>query len=175
MRWKSMFQYLHLMLRRRMTMEEHLIITDTMVCTGCCATLDHIVTYLFKKVTNKGRYQTQIGTMLNLVASYSWKESARISNLGWKWPSCGCDQGGQRCFAFFGLWMIVPRWDPRSFSRCCRQCWTSSCLRTAGFTLCQLSLFRASSFNAISGTSGAWADRCWALFSLMRTTSRYNL
>ena len=25
-----------------------------MVCTGCCATLDHIVTYLFKKVTNKG-------------------------------------------------------------------------------------------------------------------------
>ena len=35
-------------------MEEYLIITDTMVCTGCCATLDHIVTYLFKKVTNKG-------------------------------------------------------------------------------------------------------------------------
>jgi len=34
-------------------MEEYLIITDTMVCTGCCATLDHIVTYLFKKVTNK--------------------------------------------------------------------------------------------------------------------------
>merc|ERR1712241_511900 len=29
--------------------------TDTMVCTGCCATLDHIVTYLFKKVTNKGK------------------------------------------------------------------------------------------------------------------------
>ena len=82
MRWKSMFQYLHLMLRRMMTMEELLIISDTMVCTGCCATLDHIVTYLFKKVTNKGRYQTQIGTMLNLVASYSWKESARISNLG---------------------------------------------------------------------------------------------
>ena len=23
---------------------------DTMVCTGCCATLDHIVTYLFKQV-----------------------------------------------------------------------------------------------------------------------------
>nr|XP_022904313.1 exportin-7-A-like [Onthophagus taurus] len=27
--------------------------TDTMVCTGCCATLDHIVTYLFKKLTQK--------------------------------------------------------------------------------------------------------------------------
>eukprot|EP00094_Tigriopus_californicus_P008312 TCALIF_08008-PA protein Name:"Similar to XPO7 Exportin-7 (Gallus gallus)" AED:0.12 eAED:0.13 QI:660/0.86/0.81/1/0.93/0.93/16/0/1134 len=28
---------------------------DTMVCTGCCATLDHIVTYLFKQVTSKGK------------------------------------------------------------------------------------------------------------------------
>ena len=25
-----------------------------MVCTGCCATLDHIVTYLFKQVMMKG-------------------------------------------------------------------------------------------------------------------------
>lgn len=25
-----------------------------MVCTGCCATLDHIVTYLFKQLTQKG-------------------------------------------------------------------------------------------------------------------------
>ena len=45
--------------RRVMAMEEYLmIITDTMVCTGCCATLDHIVTYLFKKVTNKGGWWT---------------------------------------------------------------------------------------------------------------------
>ncbi|XP_071447745.1 exportin-7 isoform X2 [Hetaerina americana] len=29
--------------------------TDTMVCTGCCATLDHIVTYLFKQLTQKGK------------------------------------------------------------------------------------------------------------------------
>ncbi|XP_024219756.1 exportin-7 isoform X1 [Halyomorpha halys] len=28
---------------------------DTMVCTGCCASLDHIVTYLFKQITNKGK------------------------------------------------------------------------------------------------------------------------
>merc|ERR1712126_414114 len=28
---------------------------DTMVCTGCCATLDHIVTYLFKQVMMKGK------------------------------------------------------------------------------------------------------------------------
>ncbi|XP_074039038.1 ran-binding protein 16 isoform X1 [Leptinotarsa decemlineata] len=27
--------------------------TDTMVCTGCCATLDHIVSYLFKQLTQK--------------------------------------------------------------------------------------------------------------------------
>ena len=26
---------------------------DTMVCTGCCATLDNIITYLFKKLTRK--------------------------------------------------------------------------------------------------------------------------
>ena len=36
--------------------EEELVFADTMVCTGCCATLDHIVTYLFKKVTNKGEW-----------------------------------------------------------------------------------------------------------------------
>ncbi|XP_044003499.1 exportin-7 isoform X1 [Aphidius gifuensis] len=27
--------------------------TDTMVCTGCCATLDHIVSYLFKQLSQK--------------------------------------------------------------------------------------------------------------------------
>nr|CAD7439384.1 unnamed protein product [Timema bartmani] len=31
------------------------LFTDTMVCTGCCATLDHIVTYLFKQLTQKGK------------------------------------------------------------------------------------------------------------------------
>ena len=30
-------------------------IADTMVCTGCCATLDNIVTYLFKRLTNKSK------------------------------------------------------------------------------------------------------------------------
>ena len=30
-----------------------LSITDTMVCTGCCATLDNIITYLFKRLTRK--------------------------------------------------------------------------------------------------------------------------
>jgi len=38
------------------SISEGLQALDTMVCTGCCATLDHIVTYLFKKVTNKGNY-----------------------------------------------------------------------------------------------------------------------
>ncbi|XP_055684266.1 ran-binding protein 16 isoform X1 [Lutzomyia longipalpis] len=27
--------------------------TDTMVCTGCCSTLDHIVSYIFKQMANK--------------------------------------------------------------------------------------------------------------------------
>lgn len=30
------------------------LVLDTMVCTGCCATLDHIVTYLFKQLSQKG-------------------------------------------------------------------------------------------------------------------------
>merc|ERR1719259_51095 len=37
------------------SISEGLQALDTMVCTGCCATLDHIVTYLFKKVTNNGK------------------------------------------------------------------------------------------------------------------------
>ena len=49
-----------------MIMEEYLIITDTMVCTGCCATLDHIVTYLFKKVTNKGELKETPNFDLNV-------------------------------------------------------------------------------------------------------------
>lgn len=26
-------------------------VSDTMVCTGCCSSLDHIVTYLFKQLS----------------------------------------------------------------------------------------------------------------------------
>eukprot|EP00095_Tigriopus_kingsejongensis_P007054 maker-scaffold146_size311726-snap-gene-2.19 protein:Tk07054 transcript:maker-scaffold146_size311726-snap-gene-2.19-mRNA-1 annotation:"Exportin-7" len=37
------------------SISEGLTAIDTMVCTGCCATLDHIVTYLFKQVTSKGK------------------------------------------------------------------------------------------------------------------------
>ncbi|XP_059083848.1 exportin-7-like [Tigriopus californicus] len=37
------------------SISEGLNAIDTMVCTGCCATLDHIVTYLFKQVTSKGK------------------------------------------------------------------------------------------------------------------------
>ena len=37
------------------SISEGLQALDTMVCTGCCATLDNIVTYLFKKYTQKGK------------------------------------------------------------------------------------------------------------------------
>merc|ERR1711892_367978 len=40
------------------SISEGLQALDTMVCTGCCATLDHIVTYLFKKVTNWGKVKS---------------------------------------------------------------------------------------------------------------------
>lgn len=34
---------------------------DTMVCAGCCAALDHLVTYIFKKVSRTGRKRRQSG------------------------------------------------------------------------------------------------------------------
>ncbi|XP_046385117.1 exportin-7 isoform X3 [Ischnura elegans] len=37
------------------SISEGLTALDTMVCTGCCATLDHIVTYLFRQLTQKGK------------------------------------------------------------------------------------------------------------------------
>ena len=35
--------------------------TDTMVCTECCATLDNIITYLFKKLTRKPKKASSAG------------------------------------------------------------------------------------------------------------------
>ncbi|XP_077291179.1 ran-binding protein 16 isoform X2 [Arctopsyche grandis] len=35
------------------TISDGLMALDTTVCTGCCTTLDHIVTYLFKQLTQK--------------------------------------------------------------------------------------------------------------------------
>ncbi|XP_066968939.1 exportin-7 isoform X7 [Macrobrachium rosenbergii] len=40
------------------SISEGLSAIDTMVCTGCCATLDHIVTYLFKTVHQKSKKGT---------------------------------------------------------------------------------------------------------------------
>ncbi|XP_039282073.1 exportin-7 isoform X2 [Nilaparvata lugens] len=37
------------------SISEGLTALDTMVCTGCCTTLDHIVTYLFKQLSQKGK------------------------------------------------------------------------------------------------------------------------
>lgn len=31
------------------------LFADTMICNGCCVTLDHIVTYLFKQLSQKGK------------------------------------------------------------------------------------------------------------------------
>ena len=49
-----------------------LLFTDTMVCTGCCATLDHIVTYLFKQVMMKGN-SSSLGILVNQYSVY-WVE-----------------------------------------------------------------------------------------------------
>ena len=37
------------------SISEGLTALDTMVCTGCCATLDHIVTYLFRWISKTGK------------------------------------------------------------------------------------------------------------------------
>ncbi|KAG8202061.1 hypothetical protein JTE90_010426 [Oedothorax gibbosus] len=44
------------------SISEGLSSSDTMVCAGCCAALDHLVTYIFKKVTRVGRKRRSSGT-----------------------------------------------------------------------------------------------------------------
>lgn len=41
------------------SISEGLTAIDTMVCTGCCATLDHIVSYLFKWVSKSSKHKSQ--------------------------------------------------------------------------------------------------------------------
>lgn len=43
------------------SISEGLNALDTMVCTGCCATLDHIVTYLFKWLSKTTKKPTSSG------------------------------------------------------------------------------------------------------------------
>lgn len=60
--------------------QEYLSILDTMVCTGCCATLDHIVTYLFKQLTQKGKRKSNIDMfddiLMPLLLAYPGKKTA---------------------------------------------------------------------------------------------------
>ncbi|XP_046373798.1 exportin-7-like isoform X2 [Haliotis cracherodii] len=44
------------------TISEGLTALDTMVCTGCCATLDNIITYLFRRLTVKKK-KTRAGSV----------------------------------------------------------------------------------------------------------------
>ncbi|XP_067656690.1 exportin-7-like isoform X1 [Haliotis asinina] len=44
------------------TISEGLTALDTMVCTGCCATLDNIITYLFRRLTIKKK-KTRAGSV----------------------------------------------------------------------------------------------------------------
>ncbi|KAI9558642.1 hypothetical protein GHT06_015430 [Daphnia sinensis] len=45
----------HVFLYILSTVQEGLTALDTMICTGCCNTLDHIVTYVFRQLTAKGK------------------------------------------------------------------------------------------------------------------------
>jgi len=46
------------------SISEGLQALDSMVCNGCCATLDNIVSYLFKKVTQKGKKSRVAGQLV---------------------------------------------------------------------------------------------------------------
>lgn len=37
------------------------------ICTGCCTTLDHIVTYVFKQLLLKGKYSNKINKVSSMV------------------------------------------------------------------------------------------------------------
>ncbi|KAF8784840.1 Exportin-7 like protein [Argiope bruennichi] len=52
----------HLFLYILSSISEGLSSSDTMVCAGCCAALDHLVTYIFKKVSKAGRKRRTSGT-----------------------------------------------------------------------------------------------------------------
>ncbi|XP_054708520.1 exportin-7-like [Uloborus diversus] len=52
----------HLFLYILSSISEGLSSSDTMVCAGCCAALDHLVTYIFKKVSRTGRKRRTSGT-----------------------------------------------------------------------------------------------------------------
>ncbi|XP_066279027.1 exportin-7-like isoform X5 [Branchiostoma lanceolatum] len=45
------------------SIQEGLTALDTMVCTGCCATLDHIVTYLFKRLSKGNKKRPTASSM----------------------------------------------------------------------------------------------------------------
>jgi exportin-7 len=49
-----------------------------MVCTGCCTTLDHIVSFLFKQLTQKGEFQVYRSSFLDSHL-FSGKKSRRGS------------------------------------------------------------------------------------------------
>ena len=55
-----------------------------MVCTGCCATLDHIVTYLFKQVTNKGNFHDTYQYRVALKIIWLWNLRRRLADLEFK-------------------------------------------------------------------------------------------
>ncbi|KAJ8026013.1 Exportin-7 [Holothuria leucospilota] len=48
------------------SISEGLTALDTMVCTGCCATLDHIVTYLFKQLHKTGKNKEQFPKIMDI-------------------------------------------------------------------------------------------------------------
>ena len=56
-----------------------LMCLDSMVCNGCCATLDNIVSYLFKKVTQKGKARSRAVSLSHSLSLFSLTVLAAIA------------------------------------------------------------------------------------------------
>lgn len=61
------------------SISEGLNALDTMVCTGCCSTLDHIVTYLFKWISKSSKKQS--GLLKNSLTGVSRESEAGLKVL----------------------------------------------------------------------------------------------
>lgn len=98
---------------------------DIMVCTGCCGTLDFVVTHLFKMLS-KRRKKNPTG-MDAQPPCLSHPEM--IQQVGLRWSLLiylVLVNSSSRCMLFITILFFLLF----STCRCCRQYWTSSCLKT---------------------------------------------
>lgn len=63
------------------SISEGLNALDTMVCTGCCTTLDHIVTYLFKWISKTTKKTPNGGHLNNAINSREGEQCLKVLEM----------------------------------------------------------------------------------------------